>query len=188
MFSRLRTESVSKPLKPGAPGLSFIGPEVVVSGDVETAAQLHVDGRIDGHVRCAVLCQGKSGTVSGNINADDARIAGLVEGAVFAINLTLEPTARIKGDITYQTISIAAGAQVDGRLARRESLSSAVGALDGEPPMLTATPIGVPVIEPLVPTASPPKPARKSERDEKAEPPLAEDIFTLTPPSQAGAH
>ena len=188
MFSRIRTESGSKPLKPGAPGLSFIGPEVVVSGDVETAAQLHIDGRIDGHVRCAVLCQGRSGTVTGNINADEARIAGLVEGAVFAANLTLEPTARIKGDITYQTISIAAGAQVDGRLARREALASAVDALTGETPMLTATPIGDPVVEPLGASDSPRKPPRKGEPADKADQTLADDIFNLTPPSQAGAH
>ena len=63
------------------------------------------------------------------------------------------------------------------------------GALrSGEPVMLTATPIGEPVVEPLGASASQPKPARKVERNEKAEPPLVEDIFTLTPPSQAGAH
>src|SRR5688500_18296589 len=136
MFSMSKPAPASRPLKAGAPGLSFIGPEVVVSGNVATEAQLHVDGRIDGDVQCAQLCQGVSGTVTGNIKADEARIAGLVEGTVSAKTLTLESSARIKGDITYQVISIAAGAQVDGRLARRESLATA-----DEAPLVLATPI-----------------------------------------------
>jgi cytoskeletal protein CcmA (bactofilin family) len=136
MFSRDKPAPAGKPLKTGAPGLSFIGPEVVISGDLSTAAQIHVEGRIDGNVQCAQLCQGASGAIAGNIVADDARIAGLVEGTVSAQNLTLEASARIKGDIVYQTISIAAGAQVDGRLARRESLANA-----SDPPLLVAAPI-----------------------------------------------
>ncbi|HET9427783.1 MAG TPA: polymer-forming cytoskeletal protein [Allosphingosinicella sp.] len=164
MFSRSKPDNVPKPLKAGPTGLSFIGPEVVVSGDVSTSTQLHVEGRIDGHVRCAQLCQGKSGIVAGNIDAEEARIAGLVEGTVFAGSLTLESTARIKGDITYQTIIVAAGAQVDGRLARRDSLSPS----EEPAPLLTATPL----VE------------AKSREAEAVEP---EDIFTLTPPRQAAA-
>ncbi len=182
MFSRSRTDSARKP---GSPGLSFIGAEAVVSGDINSDAHFHVDGRIDGHVRCSALCQGKTGIVAGNIHAEDARIAGLVEGAVFASNLTLEASARIKGDITYQTISIAAGAQVDGRLARRESLALPIepGA-ESTPPILTA----LPIIEPIVPPRPPRKAAERSGKADAPEPPLADDIFTLTPPSQAGAH
>ena len=163
MFSKSKPDSAPRPLKTGAPGLSFIGPEVVVSGDITTGSQLHVDGRIEGHVQCGQLCQGKSGVVAGNISADEARIAGLVEGTVFAANLTLESTARIKGDITYQTISIAAGAQVDGRLARREALATA----EAPSPVLVATPIAEPA-------------TRKPEKN--VEP---EDIFSIPPPRQA---
>jgi cytoskeletal protein CcmA (bactofilin family) len=120
--------------KASANGLSFFGPEVVVNGDVATTANLHVDGRIDGHVRCGQLCQGASGTIAGDIVADEARIAGKVEGTVDARILIVEASARIAGDVTYETISIAAGAQIDGRLARRAALAA------GEPAMLVATP------------------------------------------------
>ena len=64
MFSRQPAANSAAPPKPGKSGpaaLSFIGPEVVVSGDVATSAHLHVDGRIDGNVRCAQLCEGASG-------------------------------------------------------------------------------------------------------------------------------
>lgn len=110
--------------KSGVGGLSFIGPDVVVSGDLTTESQIHIDGRIDGNVACAMLIQGKGGTIAGNIVAESACIAGLVDGTVNARLVTLEPSARVTGDVTYETLSIAAGAAIDGRLARREGAGS----------------------------------------------------------------
>jgi cytoskeletal protein CcmA (bactofilin family) len=126
MFSRDKTSvTLPRPARSGPPGLSFIGPEVLVSGDLATDAQLHIDGRIDGNVRCSQLVQGEAGIIAGNIHADEARIAGTVEGQVNVRTLFVEATARIMGDIAYETISINAGAQLEGRLARRAALDDA---------------------------------------------------------------
>ena len=136
MFSRQPAGKAAAPPKPGKSGpaaLSFIGPEVVVSGDVATSAHLHVDGRIDGNVRCVQLCEGATGVIAGDIVADEARIAGLVEGTVSAATVILEASARLAGDVSYDTISIAAGARIDGRLARREALAQSAA------PVLIAT-------------------------------------------------
>lgn len=146
MFSRNAptAAAVAKPGKSGASALSFLGPEVVISGDVATTAQIHVDGRIDGNVRCAQLIQGPTGIVAGDILADEARVAGLVQGTVNAATVIVEASARITGDVTYETISIAAGARIDGRLARREALAQSAA------PVLIATPT-VPEPEPAEP-------------------------------------
>lgn len=138
MFSRDRSTPgpAARPARVGAPGLSFIGPEVVVSGDVATEAQLHVDGRIEGDVKCAQLIQGIQGVIAGNIDADEARLAGTVEGVVVARTLFVEASARILGDVAYETLSIDAGAQIEGRLARRAALG-----LDAAEPTLIATPV-----------------------------------------------
>lgn len=128
MFSRGRTASGTKArgAKAGAPGLSFIGPDVVVSGDIATGAQLHIDGRIDGNVSCGQLVQGEGGIVAGTIAADEARLSGTVEGPVNARILIVEATARVLGDVAYETISIAAGAEIQGRLARRDALAAGI--------------------------------------------------------------
>jgi cytoskeletal protein CcmA (bactofilin family) len=136
MFSGKQPAAGAK-TRTGAPRLSFIGPEVVVSGDVASDAQLQVDGRIDGNVRCAALSQGREGVVSGNIFAEDARLAGTVEGTVAAGTVVIEATARILGDVAYDTISIEAGAAIEGRLGRRAALGLAA---DGEPALI-ATPV-----------------------------------------------
>ncbi len=140
MFSRKTQPSgpAPRPGKAGPPGLSFFGPELIISGDVATSAQVHLDGRIDGNVRCAQLCQGTTGIIAGDIVADEARIAGLVQGTVNARTLIIEPSARVTGDVAYETISIAAGARIDGRLARREALAAGEDATD----LLIVTPTG----------------------------------------------
>jgi cytoskeletal protein CcmA (bactofilin family) len=107
---------------------SFIGPEVVVTGNIDTDGRLHFDGRILGDVRCGVLSQGESGAVIGNIVAGEARLAGLVDGAVEARALSLEGSARVTRDLLYETLSIAGGAEVDGRVKRRTGAGDGSGA------------------------------------------------------------
>lgn len=138
MFSRSNGKGAARVPRGGgggSGGLSFIGPEMTIGGDATTTGPLHVDGRIEGHVRCQTLIQGTSGTIAGDITAEEARIAGLVEGKVDARTVIIEASGRVTGDVAYETISIAAGARIDGRLARREALAKGADA-----PMLIATP------------------------------------------------
>jgi cytoskeletal protein CcmA (bactofilin family) len=121
MFARKDSPGTA-PLRTGKapPGLSFLGPEVVVTGDITTSAPLHVEGRIDGNVDCAQLTLGIGGTISGDIVAEEARLCGSVAGRVDVRTLVVESSARLSGDVGYESISVAAGAQVDGRLSRRD--------------------------------------------------------------------
>jgi len=137
MFSSKQPNAAARPARNGAQRMSIIGSEVIISGDLATDAQLHVDGRIDGNVRCAQLIQGADGIISGNIIAEEARLAGTVEGTVSAASIAVEATARILGDIAYDTISIDAGARIEGRLGRR----AALGLDDESQPQLIATPV-----------------------------------------------
>src|SRR3954471_14307159 len=98
---------------------SFIGPEMSVTGDIEAGGDLHVDGKILGDVRCASLTLGESGEIRGNIVAETARLAGLVDGAVEAGTLTLDHSARITGDVLYEILTVNSGADVEGRFKRR---------------------------------------------------------------------
>lgn len=106
---------------PGSSGgtFSYLGSEVTVTGDIATESELHLDGKVTGDVSCGSLTQGESGEVRGNIKAAEARLAGLVDGAVEAGVLTLEASARVTGDILYESLSVAAGAEVEGRFKRR---------------------------------------------------------------------
>ena len=118
MFSRQDSGGVAAPVK-GA-RFSFVGPEMMVTGNIVTEGDLHIDGKVEGDVRCGALTLGESGEIRGNIIAGEARLGGLIDGAVEAGTVMLEPSARITGDILYETLSISSGADVEGRFKRRK--------------------------------------------------------------------
>lgn len=153
--------------KSGTVGLSLVGADVLVSGDLATTAQIHIDGRIDGNVRCDTLVQGEDGIIAGNIIADSVHLSGLVDGMVTARLVTLEPSARVTGDVTYETLSIAAGAAIDGRLTHREGGAE------------TAAPIHAVAVDPPGPDRRRPRPAAVPD-----EPSL---LQAIEPPTVAAA-
>jgi len=98
--------------------MSFIGSDVTITGNIGGTGALHIDGRVDGDVGCASITLGQGGTVHGNVTADEARIAGTIEGTVAAKSLVIDATAQISGDLSYDAVSIETGAVVEGRVKR----------------------------------------------------------------------
>lgn len=123
MFSKkpARTSSPITGMRPVANGATFsvIGPDVTIRGDIEASADLHVDGRVVGDVACASLVQGEKSLIEGAITAERARLSGQVKGTISARELVVLKTARIEGDVTYETLTIEQGAAVNGRFAPR---------------------------------------------------------------------
>ena len=105
--------------RPANSTFSVIGADVVIRGNIEASADLHIDGRVIGDIACASLAQGEESRIKGNVVAETARLSGTLEGSIHARELVVERTARITGDVTYETISIASGASVEGRFTRR---------------------------------------------------------------------
>ena len=99
--------------------MSFIGGEVSITGNIGASGDLHLDGAVQGDIACGSLTVGANGQVRGNVMAQRATIAGAIEGSVVATELVIEKTARIAGDVSYESISIETGARVDGRLSQK---------------------------------------------------------------------
>lgn len=98
---------------------SVFGADTSIKGDITATADLHVDGKVEGEIACATLVLGESGEVVGGIRAECARLAGLVRGSVSARDLVVLKTARLHGDVQYDTLTIEQGAIVEGHLCPR---------------------------------------------------------------------
>jgi len=124
MFSKKPDEySPSSPpvARPMASGSTFsiIGSDVVIKGDISATVDLHIDGRVEGDIKCASLVQGEGSHVEGAIVAETARLAGSVSGSIAARELVVLRTAKISGDVHYDALTIEQGAEVEGRFAHR---------------------------------------------------------------------
>lgn len=96
---------------------SVIGADVSIKGNVSASVDLHVDGKIEGDIKCASLVQGDASVITGGVTADTARMSGKVVGSITAKELVILKSAQIEGDVHYDALTIEQGAQVDGRFA-----------------------------------------------------------------------
>ena len=112
----------------GSSTFSVIGADVVIRGNIEAAADLHIDGRVIGDIACASLVMGETSSVEGEIVAESARISGAVSGTVRVRDLVVLRGAKVEGDVSYETISIEQGAFVNGRFAPRSAGSASSAA------------------------------------------------------------
>ena len=132
MFSKSKptpaSESVPSPAVPAkmATGarhttFSIIGSDVAITGNVAASVDLHVDGKIEGDLKCANLVQGEASEIKGAVIAETAKLAGLVDGSIEAKTQVVHASARITGDVFYENITIENGGVVEGKLSHRRA-------------------------------------------------------------------
>lgn len=108
--------------------VSVIGPGMTVTGDCATDGTLRVEGTIEGGVHAAkAVVIGKGGTVRGDIDTQDAVIAGRVSGSIKAgSRVELQAGCRVEGDIHSRRVKLEEGGVVDGRLEMGEKAARSV--------------------------------------------------------------
>lgn len=105
---------------------TVIGQGTVITGDVEFAAGLHLDGEIKGNVNGAVdthatLTISEQGKVEGDVRVENLILNGIVVGDVYASERAeLAANARVTGTVYYRLLEMAMGAEVNGKLVHSE--------------------------------------------------------------------
>jgi cytoskeletal protein CcmA (bactofilin family) len=118
--------------------VSIIGPGMTVTGDCATDGTLRVEGTVEGGVQAAkAVVVGKGGTVRGDIDTQDAVIAGRVSGSITAASrVELQAGCRVEGDIHSRRVKLEEGGVVDGRLQMGERAARGATSPHSGPGML----------------------------------------------------
>lgn len=104
---------------------SLIGRQTEIFGDLRFSGWLHVDGTVKGNVvadddSTSVLTLSEHGTIEGEVRVPNVVLNGVVIGDVYAdAQIELAANARITGNVYYQLIEMAMGAEVNGNLVHR---------------------------------------------------------------------
>lgn len=104
---------------------SLIGRQTEIFGDLRFSGWLHVDGTVKGNVvaddeSSSVLTLSEHGTIEGEVRVPNVVLNGVVIGDVHARDqIELAVNARITGNVYYQLIEMAMGAEVNGNLVHR---------------------------------------------------------------------
>jgi cytoskeletal protein CcmA (bactofilin family) len=104
---------------------TLIGSNSKVSGDVHFSGGCHVDGIVHGNVSAdpdssAALSVSEDGHIDGGVTVPYVVLHGIVRGDVCASQrVELGPTARVIGNVYYNLIEMAIGAEINGKLVHQ---------------------------------------------------------------------
>lgn len=101
---------------------TLIGQGTKIAGDVSFNGGLHVEGEIKGNVMADgqgqnVLILSEKGIIEGDVRVPNLVLNGQVQGNVYvAQQLDLLAHTRINGNVYYNLLEMASGAEVNGNL------------------------------------------------------------------------
>lgn len=131
---------------------TLIGQHTELEGDVRFSGGLHVDGVIKGNVVAepdsnAMLTLSEHGTIEGDVRVQNIVLNGTVEGDVYAEErIELDACAQVTGNVYYNLIEMAIGAEVNGNLVHRVDRGPEPGRLTVDEPSPARKP--APQVEP----------------------------------------
>ena len=119
---------------------SLVGSNSIVNGDIKFVGGCHIDGTVKGNVSAdssssSALSVSADGTVEGGVTVPYVVLHGIVRGDVYASQrVELGPTARVIGNVYYNLIEMAIGAEINGKLVHQPEV---------QVPLLEATGSGI---------------------------------------------
>lgn len=102
--------------------LTLVGSNSRVDGDINFLGRCHVDGTVNGNIRAdleseSLLTVVGDGTVEGGVKVPYVELNGIVRGDVVASQrVKLGASARVIGNVYYNLIEMAIGAEINGKL------------------------------------------------------------------------
>jgi cytoskeletal protein CcmA (bactofilin family) len=104
---------------------TLVGGNTKINGDLNFEGGCHVDGTINGNVSAdtesdSALSVSEDANIKGGVTVPYVVLHGIVRGDVFASKrVELGPTARVIGNVYYNLIEMAIGAEINGKLVHQ---------------------------------------------------------------------
>ena len=97
--------------------INIITDGTLVKGDITATGDFRLDGTLEGNIQLnGKLVIGGSGVVNGNVLCQNANVIGTVNGNLSVKELlSLHASARVRGDILINKLSIEPGATFSGK-------------------------------------------------------------------------
>jgi cytoskeletal protein CcmA (bactofilin family) len=123
------------PLRAGERGVpSVIGPDLVVTGNLEARGEIQVEGEVQGDIQAGRIVVGERARVTGGLVADEVVVRGSLMGSIRGNTVTLQSTSHVEGDIFHKMLAIEEGAYFEGKSRRSDDPMSVQRTSNGMPP------------------------------------------------------
>jgi cytoskeletal protein CcmA (bactofilin family) len=101
---------------------TLVGENTAISGNVGFSGGFHIDGYVKGNVEAepdsdSTLSVSELGCIEGDVRVPNVFLSGTVKGDVRALGrVELGASAKVIGDVYYNLIEMAIGAEINGKL------------------------------------------------------------------------
>lgn len=124
MFSKTADQTAA-PTRPTSGSLggntrSILSSDLRIVGEITSTGTVEILGEVEGSITAQGLIIGGEGSVSGQVSADSVEVKGKLDGRVDSNAFTLRAAAQVAADISYSTLVIESGAQIEGRFTRNK--------------------------------------------------------------------
>jgi cytoskeletal protein CcmA (bactofilin family) len=112
---------------------SVIGADLTITGNMESAGEVQIDGELQGDVQAARVMVGEQARVTGSVVADEVIVRGGVAGSIRGNTVMLQSASHVEGDIFHRSLVIEQGAFFEGKSRRSEDPTSVPRSANGMP-------------------------------------------------------
>lgn len=100
--------------------VTIISESCKLEGNFETPGTMIVYGSLTGSIKCDTLEIGKNGRINANVKADNVSVGGSFKGEIVCSGrLFIANTGKVKGRISYGSLLIEDGGQLEGYIAKK---------------------------------------------------------------------
>ena len=99
-------------------GKSVFASDLKITGDIIAHGDIEMAGDVEGTISAKGLTIVGEGRMKGAVTSETLEVKGALDGTVASGSFTLRATAQVTADVSYQTLVIESGAQIEGRFNR----------------------------------------------------------------------
>ena len=96
---------------------SILAQDLRITGEISSTGTIEVLGEIEGNLTARGLIVGAEGRMNGTVSAETVEVKGRLDGRVATQSFALRATAEVAADVSYTTLVIESGAQIEGKFS-----------------------------------------------------------------------
>ncbi len=96
---------------------SFLSGDIKLDGHIDSTGTVLISGQVIGNVRAKSLTLETTGTISGNIKADETEIMGTQKGNVSSKRLSVLSGSKLRGNINCEELIVEHDSDITGKIS-----------------------------------------------------------------------
>lgn len=102
-------------------GFSHLGENFRFEGEIDCKGEIEIAGKVKGNVKAKKLKILESGSVKGQVQAEDVEVLGCIVGNIESTNIHIGNKGVVRGDLRFENnLTVLEGADISGHVQKNK--------------------------------------------------------------------